>query len=191
MKYSGTFDIETSYLVQGDGDLFRWYGEYFFAVPYKIYLPLGACINIYFSQEWDAYLYLYHKNYFGEIVCVAENDDWDWLDSFIRFTAYNDGDYYIVGTTLGAEVSGYYFINVYGDNVGIYKNQTPQIAVYSKDKSIFIDNIGTDANISIFDVFGYIIKQEKSDVSSVEIPVYKTGVYIVHVNNEVFKVLIK
>jgi len=189
---SGYFDIETSYLVQGDGYLFRWEYEYFFAVPYKIYLPLGANINIYFSQEIDAYLYLYKKNYSGDIVYVDHSDDWgDYNDSFIRFTAYDDGDYYIVGTTYYPMMEGSYFINVYGDNVGINKNQTSHISVYSKDKSIFIDNIGTAADISVFDIFGYIIKQDKNVISPVEIPVYKTGVYIVRVDNEVFKVLIK
>ncbi|MCL2074705.1 MAG: pre-peptidase C-terminal domain-containing protein, partial [Marinilabiliaceae bacterium] len=113
---SGYFDTETSYLVEGDGYLFKWEYEYFYAVPYKIYLPLGASINIYFSQEWDAYLYLYHKNYDGEIVCVDQNDDGeDGFDSFIQFKANIAGDYYIVGTTYSQMTSGYYSINVTSD----------------------------------------------------------------------------
>ena len=188
----GIFNFESSHLVDGDDYLFRWYGEQFFAVPYKITLSQKDCINIEFiSYSFDAYLYLYCKNQNGEIYIVEENDDWNGVNSYIWFSAFETNDYYVVGTSYSPMSIGNYTVKIYSDYSAIDLEKTTRIGVYSKDRTIYVENIPQNENVYVFDISGRMIKNEKFVNNDIKIEVSNAGIYIVRVENEVFKVLLK
>ena len=162
---AGRLGDETSFFVAGEDGLFRWSDGVFYAVPYKISLKERDFIEINYHQADDAYLYLYRKTITGYEL-IDRNDDWYDLDSYIFYTADEDGDYYIVGTTYGSMTMGKYIITVTNLNetqqnaITLFEmlDQTENIITYSENLSII--EVGALGNGNSFLVEGddYLFK---------------------------------
>jgi len=91
--------------------------EDYYAVAYKITLQENDYIKIHSSKEKDSYLYLYKADGMGGYEVIADNDDGGYGNtSYLEFTAYTAGDYYIVVTDFDAYVAGRYYLTVWNTN---------------------------------------------------------------------------
>jgi len=101
--------------VAGNSDLFMYDNYFFYAVAYRITLAENDDIRIYSSKpDGDSYLYLYRAVGDGGYEWAASNDDGgDDLDSYIYFTAFVAGDYYIVVTDISPDRAGDFSLTVW------------------------------------------------------------------------------
>lgn len=157
----GIFGNGTSFLVEGDDDLFRWSDDNFYAVPYKISLKPGDVIELHHSSIEDAYLYIYQKTEYGyELVDYNDDGYGDEGDSYINFFAYEAADYYIVCTTYDDMSTGFYFLSVWNtgeepDHKYFYLTQlcADKTSIIVPKDAKEIDILRELANIEITGVF--------------------------------------
>jgi len=190
----------TDDMVLGDESLpFRWNNRLYYAVAYKITLAAGNFIKIHSSKEGDSYLYLYKSDGAGGYVYVDSNDDYYGnLDSYLEFTAYEAGVYYIVVTDVSRESAGRYFLTVwntpdepYNEYSGVNNIPAANLAtVYTSGKNIIVSNVETGSQIIVADIAGRIITNTTASSSEITLPVSVGGVYIVRVGKQTVKVVI-
>jgi len=76
------------------------------------------------------------------------------------------------------------------DNASINSGQGSSIKVYNRQSSIVIENAAIGLDISIYSSSGILIKKGKAMNNRIEILVTEKGVYVIRVENQIFKVLV-
>ena len=163
-----------------DGGLLLWWNSYegFEFVKYTLYRLTNEGLEKYAELPANKYRYTVKEldpNTIGFFVTVELTEIVD-----VNKPMKAEGGPFAIAFSNLAEVENADAIEEVEEN---------QAVVYSKDKKIIIVN-AQNKNIFVCDVTGKIVAQRKN-VDSAEIPVQSSGVYVVIVGKNVFKVIVE
>jgi hypothetical protein len=175
--------------------------EYYFAVAYKITLHEDDNIEIHSSKEGYSCLFIYKSD--GELMdgdgCASYYEK---HDSYLSFTAEEDGDYYIVVSDFDKNRGGRYFLTVWTTEeepeneypttpiiAKVPKANTNTLKAAVQNGTLHLSGLTAGKTWSIYTVSGALVQNGIASGTEANLRLNTSGVYLVKSNGQAIRVI--